>query len=38
MKDMKSLPDPIKNEFEKQIHWVLSKTNNAFSSIPLTRV
>ena len=33
-KDMKSLPDPIKNEFEKQIHWVLSKTNNAFSSIP----
>ena len=26
---MKSLPDP-----EKQIHWVLSKTNNAFSSIP----
>ena len=34
IKDMKSLPDPIKNEFEKQFHWVLSKTNNAFSSIP----
>ena len=35
IKDMKSLPDPIKNEFEKQFHWVLSKTNNAFS---LTRL
>ena len=34
LKDMKSLPDPIKNEFEKQFHWVLSKNNNAFSSIP----
>ena len=34
IKDMKSLPDLIKNEFEKQFHWVLSKTNNAFSSIP----
>ena len=34
IKDMKTLPDPIKNEFKKQFHWVLSKTNNAFSSIP----
>lgn len=30
---MKSLPDPIKDEFERQCHWVLSKTKNLFSSI-----
>ena len=35
IKDMKSLPGPIKDEFEKQGHWVLSKTNNLFSSIPV---
>ena len=34
IRDMKALPDPIKDEFEKQGHWVLSKTNNLFSSIP----
>ena len=33
--DMKSLPDHIKEEFENQGHWVLSKTNNIFSSIPI---
>ena len=33
--DMKALPDSIKDEFENQGHWVLSKTNNLFSSIPL---
>ena len=32
--DMKSLPEPIKQEFESQCHWALSKTNNTFSSIP----
>lgn len=31
IRDMKSLPDAIKNEFEKEGHWVLSKTNNKFS-------
>ena len=35
IRDMKSLPDPIKEQFEEQCHWVLSKTNNAFSSIPI---
>ena len=33
--DMKSLPEPIKEQFENQCHWVLSKTNNTFSSIPI---
>ena len=32
---MKSLPDPIKGEFEKQGHWVLSKSSNKFSTIPI---
>ena len=32
---MKSLPDPIKNEFEKQGHWVPSKTKNLFTSISI---
>ncbi len=36
IRDMKSLPDPIKHEFEKG-HWVLSKTNNLFSSIPFDK-
>ena len=31
---MKSLPDPIKDEFENHSHWVLSKTMNTFSAIP----
>ena len=32
---MKYLPSHIKDEFEKQCHWVLSKTNNKFSAIPV---
>ena len=35
IRDMKCLPSPIKDEFEKQCHWVLSKTNNTFSAIPV---
>ncbi|XP_061894509.1 uncharacterized protein LOC133644183 [Entelurus aequoreus] len=35
IRDMKSLPDSIKDEFEKNSHWVLSKTSNRFSAIPL---
>ena len=34
IRDMKSLPDPIKDEFENHSHWVLSKTMNTFSPIP----
>ena len=34
IRDMKSLPDPIKDEFENHSHWVLSKTMNTFSAIP----
>ena len=35
IRDMTFLPDPIKDEFEKRVHWVLSKTSNKFSSIPI---
>ena len=35
IRDMKSLPDPIKDELEKHGQWVLSKTNNKFSTIPI---
>lgn len=38
VRDMKSLPDTIKHEFLVQHHWVLSKTGNKFSSIPLDQV
>ena len=31
IRDMKSLPDPIKDEFENHSHWVLSKAMNTFS-------
>ena len=34
IRDMKSLPYPIKDEFENHSHWVLSKTMNTFSAIP----
>ena len=34
IRDMKSLPETINNEFEKSGHWVLSKTTNKFSTIP----
>jgi hypothetical protein len=35
IRDMKSLPEPIKVEFEKKGHWVLSKTSDNFSYIPV---
>lgn len=35
LRDMRSLPDAIKNEFEEKQHWVLSKTNNKFSAMPI---
>ena len=35
IRDMKCLPESIKEEFEKQGHWVLSKTNKLFSAIPI---
>ena len=31
---MKSLPATVRDEFEKDGHWVLSKTMNTFSAIP----
>jgi len=31
---MKSLPTTIRDEFEKEGNWVISKTSNKFSSIP----
>ena len=35
IKDMKSLPSSIRNELQTQNHWILSKTNNNFSAIPI---
>lgn len=35
---MKSLPNTIKDEFEKHSHWVPSKTYNKLCTIPLDRV
>ena len=35
IRDMKCLPEPTKQEFKKQGHWVLSKTNKLFSAIPI---
>ena len=32
---MKALPESIQEEFGNQGHWVVSKTKNAFSSIPI---
>ena len=32
---MKALPSCIRDEFENQGHWVLSKTNNKFSAMPI---
>ena len=34
IRNMRSLPTSIKDEFEKQGHWVLFKTKNKFSAIP----
>ena len=33
IRDMKSLPDSIAREFQREGHWVLSKTGNKFSAI-----
>ena len=35
LRDTRSLPPSIKKEFEEEHHWVLSKTNNRFSAIPI---
>ena len=35
IRDMKALPSCIRDEFENQGHWVLSKTNNKFSAMPI---
>ncbi len=35
IRDMRTLPEYIKDEFEKICHWVVSKTNNRFSTIPV---
>ena len=32
---MKSLPASVRKEFEQEGHWVLSKTNNKFSTTPI---
>ena len=34
IRDMKSLPATVRDEFEKDGHWLLSKTMNTFSAIP----
>ena len=38
IRDMLCLPESTRFEFEKQRHWVLSKTNNLFSAIPIDQV
>lgn len=38
LRDMKSLPQSIKKEFQEHHHWVLSKTGNRFTSMPLDQV
>ena len=35
IRDMKCLPGSIRDQFENEGHWVLSKTNNKFSAIPI---
>ena len=35
IRDMRTLPKSIKEEFEKGCLWVHSKTNNTFSTIPV---
>ena len=35
IRDVKCLPGSIRDQFENQGHWVLSKTNNKFSAIPI---
>lgn len=38
IRDMKSLRESIRREFQDHGHWVLSKTGNRCSSIPLDQV
>ena len=38
IRDMKSLPESIRREFQEHRHRVLSRTGNKFSSIPLDQV
>lgn len=35
IRDMESLPAPILREFEEHSHWVICKTTNRFSAIPI---
>lgn len=35
IRDMESLPESILKEFEDNSHWVINKTNNRFSKIPI---
>ena len=35
VRDMKSLPEAIRSEFINQQHWVISKSENKFSAIPI---
>ena len=35
IRDMKSLPASVKEEFDDGGHWVISKTRNKFSAIPI---
>ena len=35
IRDMKSLPESVRREFLEHSHWVLSKTGNKYSSMPL---
>lgn len=35
LRDMKTLPESIRKEFQEENHWVISKTGNKFSSMPI---
>ena len=35
LRDMKSLPEPVKREFLEKHNWVISKTRSCFSAMPL---
>lgn len=35
IRDLKSLPKPIKEKFERDGNWVVTKTRNKFSAIPI---
>jgi len=36
IRDMESLPAPILKEFEEHGHWVVNKTTNRFSTMPIS--